>query len=82
MIVVKEFPDKEFTLFKALRENKSTLIAQKKMITKEADSIIGYVEVKTDKTKLLKRILLIQILIRSKLSWLSLLTLDSHLTCI
>jgi hypothetical protein len=30
MIVVKEFPDKEFTLFKALRENKSTLIAQKK----------------------------------------------------
>jgi hypothetical protein len=31
------------------------------MITKEADSIIGYVEVKTDKTKLLKRILLIQI---------------------
>jgi hypothetical protein len=56
MIVVKEFPDKEFAtkeeLFKALRENKSTLIAQKKMITKEADSIIGYVEVKTDKTKL------------------------------
>jgi hypothetical protein len=43
------------------------------MITKEADSIIGYVEVKT-KTKLLKRILLIQmILIRSKLSWLSIL---------
>jgi hypothetical protein len=44
MIVVKEFPDKEFAtkeeLFKALRENKSTLIAQKKMITKEADSII------------------------------------------
>jgi hypothetical protein len=43
------------------------------MITKEADSII-YVEVKTDKTKLSKRILLIQmILIRSKLSWLSIL---------
>jgi hypothetical protein len=34
MIVVKEFPDKEFAtkeeLFKALRENKSTLIAQKR----------------------------------------------------
>jgi hypothetical protein len=54
------------------------------MITKEADSIIGY-EVKTDKTKLSKRILLIQmILIRSKLSWLSiLLTLwIVTLTCI
>jgi hypothetical protein len=58
MIVVKEFPDKEFAtkeeLFKALRENKSTLIAQKKMITKEADSIIGYVEVKTDKNEAIK----------------------------
>jgi len=49
MIVVKEFPDKEFTskedLFKALRENKSILIAQKKMITKESDSTIHYVEI-------------------------------------
>jgi hypothetical protein len=43
------------------------------MITKEADSI-GYVEVKTDKNEAIKRILLIQmILIRSKLSWLSIL---------
>jgi hypothetical protein len=54
MIVVKEFPDKEFAskedLFKALRENKSILIAQKKMITKESDSTIHYVEVeKTEK---------------------------------
>jgi len=53
MIVVKEFPDKEFPnkedLFKALRENKSTLIAQKKMITKESDSAIHYVEVETKK---------------------------------
>lgn len=49
MIVVKEFPDKEFAskedLFKALRENKSILIAQKKMITKESDSTIHYVEI-------------------------------------
>lgn len=51
MIIVKEFPDKEFSnkeeLFKALRENKTTLIAQKKMITKEADSVISYVEVES-----------------------------------
>lgn len=49
MIVVKEFPEREFAnkseLFTALRENKSTLIAQKKMITKESDSLIHYVEV-------------------------------------
>lgn len=51
MIVVKEFPDKEFAskedLFKALRENKSILIAQKKMITKESDSTIHYVEIES-----------------------------------
>ena len=51
MIVAKEFPDKTFEtkeeLFKALRENKSTLIAQKKMITKEADSTIFYTEVES-----------------------------------
>jgi hypothetical protein len=51
MIVVKEFPDKEFcnkeALFAALRENKSILIAQKKMITKESDSLIHYVEVES-----------------------------------
>jgi anion-transporting ArsA/GET3 family ATPase len=49
MIVVKEFPERTFAnkeeLFSALRENKSTLIAQKKMITKESDSLIHYVEV-------------------------------------
>jgi len=49
MIVVKEFPERTFAnkeeLFSALRENKSTLIAQKKMITKESDSLIYYVEV-------------------------------------
>jgi hypothetical protein len=49
MIVVKEFPDRIFSnkeeLFTALRENKTTLIAQKKMITKESDSLIHFVEV-------------------------------------
>lgn len=43
MIVVKEFPDKEFAtkeeLFKALKENKSSLISLKKSIEKRADSI-------------------------------------------
>jgi hypothetical protein len=52
MIVAKEFPDKEFAnkeeLFAALRENKSILIAQKKMITKEADSTINVVEVESN----------------------------------
>lgn len=44
MIVCKEFPSKTFRdkeeMFKELRENKSTLIAQKKMITKEADAVV------------------------------------------
>ena len=43
MIVVKEFPDKEFAtkedLFKALKENKHSLISLKKSIEKRADSI-------------------------------------------
>lgn len=43
MITIKEFQDKQFStkedMFKALRENKDALIAQKKMITKEADSV-------------------------------------------
>lgn len=53
MIVAKEFPDRQFQskeeLFKVLRENKSTLIAQKKMITKEADATVHYVSIKDDK---------------------------------
>jgi hypothetical protein len=44
MIVVKEFPDKQFNtkeeLFKALRENKADLIATKKMTVKEADAVV------------------------------------------
>jgi len=44
MIIVKEFPDKQFEnkedLFKALRENKADLIATKKMAVKEADAIV------------------------------------------
>ena len=43
MIVVKEFPDKEFAtkeeLFKVLKENKPSLISLKKSIEKRADSI-------------------------------------------
>ena len=43
MIVVKEFPDKEFAtkeqLFKELKENKPSLISLKKSIEKRADSI-------------------------------------------
>jgi hypothetical protein len=58
MIVVKEFPNKEFAtkdeLFKALKENKSTLIAQKKMITKEADAMLHYVSVDNDKGEAVK----------------------------
>jgi hypothetical protein len=53
MITVKEFPNKEFAtkeeLFKALRENKNTLIAQKKMTLKESDSIVYYIEVEDNK---------------------------------
>ena len=49
MIVVKEFPDRQFSdneeLFKALAENKNTLIAQKKMITKQADAVMYFVMV-------------------------------------
>ena len=58
MIVVKEFPDRQFSsqdeLFKALRENKTTLIAQKKMITKEADATFHYVGIENDKGEVVK----------------------------
>lgn len=58
MIVVKEFPNKEFEtkeeLFKTLKENKSTLIAQKKMITKEADAMLHYVSVDNGKGDVVK----------------------------
>jgi len=58
MIVVKEFPDKEFAtkedLFTALRENKSLLIAQKKMITKQADSAFHYVGIENEKGEIIK----------------------------
>jgi hypothetical protein len=58
MIVVKEFPDKQFNnkeeLFKALRENKNTLIAQKKMITKEADAVVHYVCIDNGKGETVK----------------------------
>ena len=58
MIVVKEFPDREFStkedLFKALRENKSTLIAQKKLETKCADAVFHYVGVDNGKGEIIK----------------------------
>jgi hypothetical protein len=58
MIVVKEFPDRQFStkeeLFKELRENKNTLIAQKKMITKEADSVLHYVCIDNGKGQAVK----------------------------
>ena len=53
MITIKEFPDKQFQnkedMFKELRENKNTLIAQKKMITKEADAISYCVIIENEK---------------------------------
>lgn len=51
MIVVKEFPDREFSnkeeLFKALKENKKQLISLKKSIEKRADSF-NYVSVNSE----------------------------------
>ncbi len=51
-IVIKEFPDRQFSskedMFKALRENKSFLIAQKKSIVKHADPV--FVDVFEDET--------------------------------
>lgn len=58
MIVVKEFPKREFAtkddLFKALSENKHTIIAQKKMILKESDATLYYVEVENEKGEVVK----------------------------
>lgn len=58
MIKVLEFPNKEFAtkedLFKALVENKKTLISTKKSVTKNADAVsFGYLDasVKIDTTK-------------------------------
>lgn len=58
MIIVKEFPSQQFQskeeLFKALRENKSTLIAQKKGINKEADSVFYFVGIENEKGEVSK----------------------------
>src|SRR5680860_306838 len=58
MITVKEFPDKQFStkeeLFKALRENKTTLISAKKTITKHADAIIYHIGVENSKGETVK----------------------------
>lgn len=54
MIQVKEFPKQQFTdkeaLFKALKDNKSVLIAQKKSQTKEADAFTLYPLVSAEQT--------------------------------
>ena len=53
MIQIKEFPNKTFLnkgeLFSALRDNKNDLIAQKKMLTKESDSVVYSSIIKNDK---------------------------------
>jgi hypothetical protein len=58
MIVIKEFPDRQFStkeeMFKALVDNKSTLIAQKKMITKESDAVVHYVRIDNGKGETVK----------------------------
>ena len=58
MIAIKEFPGKTFRdkeeMFKALRDNKGTLSAQKKMITKQADSVVFISEVKDTKGNTVK----------------------------
>lgn len=58
MITIKEFPDKKFSnkedMFKELRENKSTLIAQKKMITKKGDSVFYLYVAKNSKGEVIK----------------------------
>ena len=58
MIVIKEFPDKQFSskdeMFKALRDNKQTLITQKKMMTKEADAIVHAVFIDNGKGETVK----------------------------
>ena len=58
MIVIKEFPNKEFVnkeeMFTHLRENKKSLIAQKKMITKQADTINLGVVAKNSKGDVVK----------------------------
>ena len=58
MIIVKEFPDRQFEnkedLFKALRENKSDLIATKKMAVKEADAVAIVPPVSDEKGEAIK----------------------------
>lgn len=58
MIVAKEFPNKEYAtkeeLFRDLILNEKTLIAQKKGINKQADSVSYFVEVENDKGEAVK----------------------------
>lgn len=58
MIIIKEFPNKTFftreEMFKDLKDNKSTLIASKKMQTKETDSMLYFVEIENEKGDVIK----------------------------
>ena len=58
MITIKEFPEKQFNdkeeMFKALRENKNALIAQKKMITKQADTVLYIPVIEDSKGEVVK----------------------------
>lgn len=58
MIKVKEFPNRTFAskeeLFKALKENKSELIATKKMQTKECDAVFNVVPLINEKGETVK----------------------------
>jgi len=85
MIIVKEFPDKQFEnkedLFKALRENKADLIATKKMAVKEADAVIHIPSVSNSKGETVKAesIDLTELdKIQAKLIINSMLLMDSH----
>ena len=58
MITIKEFPDTTFEskeqMFTHLRENKKTLISQKKMATKDADSVVFLSKVSNSKGETIK----------------------------
>lgn len=58
MILIKEFPKRQFStreeMFKALRENKLDLMAQKKMITKQADPVCYNYRAENEKGEVIK----------------------------
>lgn len=60
MITLKEFPDKQFSTqekaFKFLCENKKLIIAQKKAVIKEADSLPYYGTIETENKEVIKAV--------------------------